>query len=190
MNCNPFTKGHRYLIEYACEQVDLLYVFVVEEDASLFAFEDRFNMVKDGTRDLDNICVLPSGRYIISKETFEEYFDKDSVTEVQDMAYDLHIFADVIAREFNISVRYVGEEPFDIVTLKYNETMKKILPESGVQVVEVPRMKNSVQEVISASSARKCIKQNRYEELGNYLPRTTIKYIEEKLKMLQNANVR
>ncbi|MDE6054695.1 MAG: adenylyltransferase/cytidyltransferase family protein, partial [Lachnospiraceae bacterium] len=34
MNCNPFTRGHRYLIEQALMKVDKLYVFVVEEDKS------------------------------------------------------------------------------------------------------------------------------------------------------------
>lgn len=48
MNCNPFTLGHRYLVEEASRQSDLLYIFVVEEDKSDFPFEDRFNMVKAG----------------------------------------------------------------------------------------------------------------------------------------------
>ena len=34
MNCNPFTLGHRYLIETAAKAVDHLYIFVVEEDIS------------------------------------------------------------------------------------------------------------------------------------------------------------
>ena len=32
MNCNPFTLGHRYLIEQSLNQVDYLYIFVVEEE--------------------------------------------------------------------------------------------------------------------------------------------------------------
>ena len=41
MNCNPFTLGHLYLIEYAAKEVDKLFIFVVEEDASFFSFDDR-----------------------------------------------------------------------------------------------------------------------------------------------------
>lgn len=181
MNCNPFTKGHRYLIEYACSKVDKLYVFVVQEDASQFSFEDRFQMVKNGTTDLVKVCVLPSGKYIISKETFEQYFDKDSVTEVQDMDYDLHIFADVVAEEFGISVRFIGEEPFDIVTRKYNETMKRILPQSGVEVTEIPRLKNKEQEIVSASLARKYINEKSYNKLSSYLPESTIEYLQKSI---------
>ncbi len=180
MNCNPFTKGHRYLIEYACARVDYLYIFVVEENASQFQFEDRINMVKLGTADLRNVYVMPSGKYIISKETFAQYFEKDALTDVHDMDYDLHIFADVVAKEFAINVRYVGEEPFDIVTKKYNETMKRILPEAGVEVVEIPRLKNAVQETISASLARKYINEKRYDKLENYLPESTILYLRKR----------
>lgn len=179
MNCNPFTKGHRYLIEYACSKVDKLYIFVVQEDASQFRFKDRFQMVKNGTADLDKVCVLPSGNYIISKETFEQYFDKDSVTEVQDMDYDLHIFADVIAEEFGINIRFIGEEPFDKVTRKYNESMKRILPQSGVKVVEIPRLENEEQEIVSASLARRHINEGNYDKLRCYLPESTMEYLQK-----------
>ena len=74
MNCNPFTKGHRYLIEYAAKQVDRLYIFVVKEDKSFFKYEDRFEMVKQGTADLKNVVVVSSGKFIISSLTFPEYF--------------------------------------------------------------------------------------------------------------------
>lgn len=35
MNCNPFTLGHRYLIEQSASKVDKLFIFVVEEDKSI-----------------------------------------------------------------------------------------------------------------------------------------------------------
>ena len=69
MNCNPFTYGHQYLIEYAASQVDWLYIFVVEENRSFFLFEDRFNMVKQGTSHLNNVIVVPSGKFVLSYET-------------------------------------------------------------------------------------------------------------------------
>ena len=51
MNCNPFTIGHRYLIETAAKECDLLYIFVLSEDKSEFSFADRLEMVKRGTAD-------------------------------------------------------------------------------------------------------------------------------------------
>lgn len=139
MNCNPFTKGHRYLIEQALGMVDKLYVFVVEEDKSYFKFKDRFNMVKAGVSDLENVQVVPSGKYILSKDTFAQYFEKEQIQTVESMDYDIYIFGEVVAAGLGIKYRFVGEEPFDKVTRAYNETMKRILPDFGIEVIEFPR---------------------------------------------------
>lgn len=179
MNCNPFTKGHRYLIEQATLQIDLLYIFVVEEDKSVFKFEDRIEMVRRGTADLDNVKVLPSGKYIISKETFSQYFEKDNVEQVDDMDYDVRIFGEVVAKELGISVRFVGEEPFDKVTRKYNETMKSILPEYGIEVVEIPRVKVHGGQTISASAVRMALQEGDRELVESMLPESTIEYLRE-----------
>lgn len=177
MNCNPFTKGHRYLIEKAARQVDCLYVFVVEEDKSVFSFEDRLHMVQAGTKDIENVLVIPSGEYIISQNTFEQYFNKDQVETVEDMDYDVRIFGEVVAKEFDITVRFVGEEPFDKVTCKYNETMKKILPDYGIDVMEIPRVSNAEGEIISASKVRKYLQEGNREALHSMLPSTTLDYL-------------
>ena len=46
MNANPFTLGHRYLLEQASKQVDTLYVIPVKEDVSLFPYAERLEMIK------------------------------------------------------------------------------------------------------------------------------------------------
>ena len=85
MNCNPFTYGHRYLIEEALKVVDFLIIFVVEEDKSIFSFDERFVMICDGVADMKNVMVVPSGSFILTQTSFPEYFVKaldedDSVT--------------------------------------------------------------------------------------------------------------
>ena len=66
-NCNPFTLGHRYLIEKALEKSEKIILFVLEEDKSFFSFKDRFEMVLRGVSDLkDKVFVVPSGKFIIS----------------------------------------------------------------------------------------------------------------------------
>ena len=79
MNCNPFTLGHKYLVEYAAKQVDYLYIFVVEEDLSAIPFVDRLFLVHENTKHLSNVIVVPSGDFIISHTTFANYwfFPKD-----------------------------------------------------------------------------------------------------------------
>lgn len=177
MNCNPFTKGHRYLIEYALSVVDELIIFVVEEDDSLFSFEERYAMVIDGTEDLENITVVPSGWCILSKQTFPEYFLKVEDKEIeQNTEYDIKLFAQYIAPILNISYRFVGQEPFDPVTREYNKAMSRILGEYGIQYVEVPRIMNASQ-IISATKVRELIENAKYEEVKEYIPRSTYKYL-------------
>lgn len=157
--------------------MDWLYIFVVEEDKSTYAFADRLEMVKRGTSDLGNVQAIPSGQYIISKETFAQYFEKDQVQQVDDMSYDVRIFGEVIAEELGISVRFVGEEPFDRVTRAYNETMKRILPEYNIEVVEIPRASTEVGEIISASAVRKAVMAGHVEQLRRMLPVSTLNYL-------------
>lgn len=182
MNCNPFTKGHYYLIEQASKQVDYVYVFVVEEDKSEFTFQERFELVRKGTEGLENVKVIPSGEYVISSKTFEQYFQKDNVSEIKDMSYDIRIFGEVVAKEYGIKYRFVGEEPYDAVTAEYNEAMKRILPQYGIDVIELARIKDKENDVISASKVRKYFRENNCDKLKGMLPISTYQWIEEKSK--------
>jgi [citrate (pro-3S)-lyase] ligase len=180
MNCNPFTLGHRYLIEYAASKVEHLYIFVVEEDKSDFSFSDRYMLVKKNTADLENVTVLSSGKFIISSITFAGYFDKSQTSEEQaveqDVSLDLLIFAASIAPELNIKKRFVGQEPFDPVTRHYNEEMKKILPEYGCEVVEIPRLEENG-SAVSASRVRKLLKERNFQEIRKIVPEATLKFL-------------
>lgn len=179
MNCNPFTLGHRYLIEYASKRVDILYVFVVEENKSFFDFHDRYKMVKLGTSDIKNVVVIPSGKYIISTETLPGYFDKEDNPFVTfDATDDLEIFATIIAKEFNISVRFAGEEPLDVFTKKYNQSMKELLPSYDIKFIEIPRKKFSG-EVISASRVRRYMKEKNYTGIKDMVMPEIYSYLEE-----------
>jgi cytidyltransferase-like protein len=180
MNCNPFTKGHRYLIEQACEMVDHLIIFVVEEDKSLFSFKERFAMVQEGTRDLRRVTVVPSGNFILSQLTFPEYFVKIEDEDMTDNAeYDITLFAENIAPKLHITYRFVGEEREDDVTAAYNSAMKKILPEHGIRFVEIPRktITDGDDTAISASLVRKRLEQESIEELSDLLPESTMRVL-------------
>lgn len=170
MNCNPFTYGHRYLIEYAAARVDLLYIFVVEEDKSFIKFKDRFLMVHKGTEDIGNVVVVPSGKWVLSYKTFAAYFEKEEVQKVEvDARLDLEIFARYIAPQLGITKRFVGQEPFDKVTKQYNEQMKEVLNLFNIEVEEIPRLQLQG-EIISASLARRCLKEGKLEMLKKCVP--------------------
>lgn len=179
MNCNPFTLGHRYLIEKSLELCDFLVIFVVEEDKSVFPFEDRLRLVDEGVKDLSNVTVIPSGRFIISSLTFSEYFNKSEIQDrTVDTSLDVSVFAREIAPCLHIVKRFAGEEPFDSVTRQYNETMSKVLPEYGIEFVEIPRAEIRG-EAISASKVRKMILDGNLEGVREFVPKTTFEYLLE-----------
>ena len=192
MNCNPFTKGHRYLVETAAKQVDRLYVFVVSEDKSEFTFKERFALVRAGTADIKNVTVLPSGDYMISQATFPTYFLKEGAdAESIYAALDLTLFAQKIAPALNITVRFVGKEPYCAVTRNYNEIMKRLLPPCGIEVREIERLgftedtggKPPLPEskrAISASLVRRAILARDTETLQKLVPETTYELIRER----------
>ena len=133
MNANPFTKGHRWLIEQAAMQVDNLYVIVVKEDCSRFPYAERKAMIEAGCAGLDNVIVCEGSDYAISAATFPTYFLKrlDEATDTQ-IALDLDLFVNHIAKPLGVTVRFAGSEPEDALTRRYNELMAEILPKTLV----------------------------------------------------------
>lgn len=177
MNCNPFTLGHRYLIEQSSAKVDKLFVFVVEEDKSVFTFSDRIELVRRGTEDLPNVAVLPGGRFIISSLTFTDYFEKaEHQNRIIDPSMDVELFGAYIAPALGITIRFAGEEPIDNITRQYNETMAKILPRYGVTFEEIPRKKQDG-EVISASRVRRLLEAGDFDAIEKMVPATTLAYL-------------
>ena len=181
MNCNPFTNGHLHLVEYAAKNCDFLIIFVVQEDRSFFPFKDRIELVRKGTEHLKNVAVVPSGAFIISTVTFPAYFTKDNPLQTDfDCMQDVFVFAKHIAPAFNISMRFVGEEPFDATTANYNKKMHEILPEYGINVIEIQRKERSQTGAISASTVRKLLNDGNFETMKELVPKATFKYLCEK----------
>lgn len=176
MNCNPFTWGHRYLIEKASMENDSVIVFVVSEDVSEFPAKDRLELVLRGTADLRNVTVVDGGRYIISGATFPAYFTKGTETALAQAALDLNIFAQHIAPAAGITVRYVGEEPYSEITNLYNSVMLEQLPQYGIPVVVVPRF-TAAGEIVSASKVRSALQNHDWGLVKKLVPETTLDYL-------------
>ena len=180
MNCNPFTKGHRYLIETAAARCDRLYIFVLSEDKSYFSTEDRMAMVKLGTQDLPNVTVLPTGPYLISSATFPTYFLKDRENAEQvHCLLDIEIFCNHYVPKFGISRRYVGTEPLSPMTNQYNNALREFLPEKGITFHEIQRLEQS-ETPVSASGVRAALEAGEHEKLKELVPATTYEYLKTK----------
>lgn len=203
MNANPFTKGHRYLVEQAASLVDNLYVIVVREDRSRFPYAERKAMIDAGCAGLDNVIVCEGSDYAISAATFPTYFLKklDDATDTQ-IALDLDLFVNHIAKPLGVTVRFAGSEPEDALTRRYNELMAEILPGTSVAVVrqahqpdpelvkgsalrqarrpidfvEIPRLEQK-DKPLSATSLRRALDKGGFKEAMEYIPKSTIPYL-------------
>ncbi len=177
VNCNPLTNGHLYLIEKASRENANLLVFVVEENKSLFAFEERFSLVKEATKHLSNVHVLPSTKYLISSLTFPTYFLKDLTSHAKaQMELDTVIFNNYFIPIFKIDKRYVGSEEVDPFTSSYNEILKKYLKEKLI-IVERLKVNN---QVVSASLVRKFYQEKNFEKLKPLVPTATYNFLKRK----------
>ena len=175
MNANPFTLGHRYLVETASAACDTLHLFVVSEDASLIPFAVRKRLIREGTADLPNVILHDSGPYLISSATFPSYFLRDETAVIEGHArLDVAIFTQ-IAAALEIKARYVGGEPDSKVTGLYNQIMRAELPKAGIDCVVIPR-KTYGGAPVSASTVRKLIQDGDFDALRNLLPDTTYDY--------------
>ena len=192
MNANPFTLGHQYLVEQAAAMLSgdiqstiplsirraesrRITVIPVKEDRSRFPYIARMEMIRHGGEGL--VDVVEGSDYQISGTTFPTYFLKDlsEAAETQ-MWLDIDLFGRHIAPALGAKVRFVGSEPNDRLTARYNAMMKYLLPEYGVQVVEVPRL-NDAEGPISASRVRACLANGEFAVASALTPASTHPYL-------------
>ena len=200
MNANPFTLGHRYLVEQASlsfrapEGRRNLTIIPVKEDASRFPYTERLAMLRAGCDGLAD--VVEGSDYQISAATFPTYFLKDlsDAAETQ-MRLDIDLFGRHIAPALGARARFVGTEPSDPLTARYNALMKELLPKYGVQLVEIPRLtlagasagsasrKGSlpvpelVEGPVTATEVRVLLDEGRFKEASALTPESTWPYL-------------
>ena len=175
MNANPFTLGHRFLVEQSSELVERLYVVVVREDCSMFSYNERKAMVSQGVRDIGNVVVVDGSDYAVSAATFPTYFLKQlsDATDTQ-IILDLDLYCRRIAPALGATIRFFGSEPTDPLTRRYNELMHQQLGEEHVHEIQRKQQEGSA---ISASRVRKAMMEGCIWDAIQLVPPTTIPYI-------------
>ena len=179
MNANPFTLGHRYLVEQASILLKgarkagsrKLTVIPVREDVSFFPYAARAEMIRQGCKHMAH--VVEGSDYQISAATFPTYFLKDlsDAAETQ-MRLDLDLFGRHIAPALGATVRFVGSEPSDPLTACYNALMFELLPAYGIRVVEVPRL-GYEDGAVSASRVRAHLAAGDFKAASALTPETS-----------------
>jgi [citrate (pro-3S)-lyase] ligase len=179
-NCNPFTRGHLYLIEEAVRECAAVHLFIVSEDKSVFSADERYALVLAGVSHLPSVYVHRTGPYLVSSVTFPDYFLKDAAdARAVNTVLDLTVFAERFALPLGIGLRFVGEEPFDAVTREYNRQMRDILPRYGIEVREIPRLETGG-AAVSASRVRKLLEEGDVRAAGELVPAATYEYLEKR----------
>lgn len=176
MNANPPTKGHIYLIKECAAKVSHLFIIPLADNKNtLFSYNTRRNALTKAVSSLSNVTVVEGSRYCISASTFPSYFIKELSERTEShIRLDLDIFASHIAPSLGADIRFVGEEPTDPLTARYNELMKQILPLRGIEVVEIPRLKDSTDNPVSASRVRASLADMRVTDAVRLLPAASI----------------
>ena len=181
MNANPFTLGHRWLVEQAARQCDWLHLFVVKEDASFFSYQDRVALIEQGIAGIDNVTLHPGSSYLISRATFPGYFLKDKgVVDDCHCQIDLQLFREHLAPALGVTHRFVGSEPLCELTRNYNLRMRQLLEVPGdaptIEVVELARVEKEGAP-ISASRVRKLYQQRQWSAIEPLVPPGTLAFL-------------
>lgn len=177
MNANPFTIGHRYLVEQASRNVEHLFVMVVAEDVSDFSYAERLDMVRKGCEDFANVTVCEGCAYQISRATFPTYFLKElSDASSTQMLLDLDLFASNIAPALGAKVRFAGSEPSDALTAEYNSLMAATLPGYEIEFQEISRLVKGA-NVVSASVVRQALENCDFNGASSLVPPATRPYL-------------
>lgn len=180
LNANPFTVGHQYLVREAAKKCDELHLFVLSSENGMFTAAERMEMVRRGTRQIPGIILHGTSDYLVSPATFPEYFHKDvKSAKAANTELDLVMFGREIAPALGIGMRFVGTEQADEVTRSYNEQMKELLPEMGIEVVETERLQLPEVGTVSASKVRKWLRQGDFARVWECVPKENQEYLKE-----------
>ena len=68
----------------------------------------------------------------------------------------------------------MGHEPYCATTAAYNRVMAAVLPEYGVELVEVERAKEAGGAFVSATRVRAAVSSGDWETVARLVPATTL----------------
>ncbi len=115
------------------------------------------------------ITVLEGSDYVISAATFPTYFLKDLSTAAEtQMLLDVDLFDKWIAPALGATVRFVGSEPLDALTNRYNQLI------TNPTLVERLSIHG---EVVSASRVRRALEKGCFPEAASLCPASTHAYL-------------
>ena len=181
INANPFTIGHRYLVQLASKRSSGLLVLVIQgnpesggkgnhENTGLqYPFEKRLAMAKCGLSDIPNVTILPSGPYIISRDDYPAGLFSDILGPAPaHAALDSMVICHV-CKSLGINLAFFGDEPRDELSEIHLNTLRQTCLENKI-TLKVAERKRIGDRYISSSLARQAIADNDTDELRVLIP--------------------
>lgn len=184
MSCNPFTLGHRHIVELGSKMFDHFIVCIMQSGVNLlFDKEESDKIARMEMEDLENVTVITMPDVISFKTFYPEYNDVALRENKNYIGIDTYNVINIYVRaftKFNIKYYLVGIETEDKVTGQLVKQIQTLLPRLGMQPICIPRktLKNSDRN-ISGTMCRDLIRRKEYDKLEGVLGQKTIKYLKE-----------
>jgi len=176
VDCNPVTYDHMYAITLASSFCDWLHLFLVSEPKYFFPLEVRLDLLKKSIAGLKNITIHPGGEYLVSHLTFPKYFlGKEKAMKAHALLSST-LFGKHIVPALNINHRYIRREPNSEIDGVYNNAVKAILPEYGVEVQEIDNLVID-NHFMSAELLRKLVYQERWDDIAKIVTPETYDFL-------------
>ena len=187
-NANPFTLGHRYLVQTAARRSSHVLILVIEgapesggkgnheNTGIVFPFSKRLEMTRSCLSDIPNVTVIPSGPYVISRNDFPKGFLSDRMGSVPAHAALDSMVICHICRALGIGKVFAGDEPRDEMSEIHLNALRSACTESGI-MLRVAERKRLGEKYISSSMVRQDMADGNMEEIRLIVPEQVLKYL-------------
>ena len=188
-NANPFTNGHRYIAEIAARRSTRVLVFVIqgkpesgsrgnhENSGIVLPFPDRLKLTQACLSDLENVTVLPSGPYIISRSDFpagflSEYMGNAPAHAALDSMVLCHV-----CRALGIKAAFAGDEPRDELSEIHLNALRAECRKNGI-VLRVAERRRLGERNISSALVREALDSKRPDDVKALVPSRVYDYLQ------------
>lgn len=190
-NANPFTNGHRYIAGLASRRSSRVIIFVIQgrpESGSRGNHEstgielppqDRLDLTRRCLADLENVTVLPSGPYLISRNDFPKGFLTEYLGSAPAHAVlDGMVFCHV-CNALGIKSAFAGDEPRDELSEIHLNALRQECRKHGI-TLKVAERRRLGDRYISSAMVREALAENNFEEIAGLVPGQVVRYLTEK----------
>ena len=188
INANPFTIGHRYLVEVASKRSSGVLVLVIqgkpesggkgnhENTGIVFPFTERLEMTRKCLSGMDDVTVIPSGPYLISRDDFPDGFLADRMGKVPAHAVLDSMVICHICRALGIKKIFAGDEPRDEMSEIHLNALRTACADAGI-MLRVAERKRLGEKYISSSLVRQDIADGKTDEVRQLVPAGVLEYL-------------